>query len=226
MPSGGLNNVVARSLEDDTLRRGCAVWILWICAWVLAGCGRGPDQSKPPVEPALAAAKVEPTKPEPQPTQPPAAEPAPEPAPDRTRDAPVTFQPDVAVQAELRIAMEELADALRAKDPVAVLAKFSRQASFRYADTRKPEPASQQIAFKRLERELHAKKGDLYQALFGARGVVQYVTGEHWGSWAAVASEEFAPRGVDPKNVKLRFRLEGGAWLVDALFYPAAVRGG
>ena len=225
MPSGGLNNMVARSRGDDALRRESAVWILWICAWLLAGCGRGHDQSKPSVEPVLAAAKVEST-PEPQPTQPPAAEPAPEPATDGARDAPVTFQPDVAVQAELRIAMEELADALRAKDPVAVLAKFSRQASFRYADTRKPEPASQQIAFKRLERELHARKGDLYQALFGARGVVQYVTGEHWGSWAAVASEEFAPRGVDPKNVKLRFRLEAEAWLVDALFYPAAVRGG
>ena len=164
------------------------------------GCGRGPNPNKPPVEPALAAAKVEPERPAPEPTQPGAPAAAPEPAPDLKRDAPVIFQPDVAVQGEVRIAMEELADALRAKDATALLTKFSRQVSFHYTDTRKAQPVSRPIAFERLERELRANKGDLYDAMFGANGVVQYVTGEHWGSWAAVASEEFSPRGVDPKR--------------------------
>lgn len=136
---------------------------------------------------------------------------------------PVSDQQDVPVRAELRIAMEELADAVRARNPAGVLAKFSRQ-GFRFVDSRLAKPAPRAIGFERLERELNAGKGELYEVLFGAGGVIEYVSGKRQVAWPAVAADEFMPRHVEDKKISLRFRLEGDAWLVDTLAFPATVR--
>lgn len=192
-------------------------WIRFAaCAWLLAGCGRVPDETSatPQTVPAPAA---------PERVQPTAAEPGPPSAPDpilAARDAvPVTERQDVPVPGELRIATEELADALRARDIGGVLAKFSRAQPFRYIDTRRAKPAERTLKFERLERDLNAKRG-MYEVLLGARGLVQYVSGERRIPWFATAPDEFAPRDADPKRIWLRYRLEGTDWKVDALGYP------
>ncbi|HKU40071.1 MAG TPA: hypothetical protein VJR89_18050 [Polyangiales bacterium] len=187
---------------------------------LLAACGRVPDETPVVAEPAPPAA----IKPE----QPAPAEPAKQPAPDPILTAresvPVSEHQDVPVPGELRIAMEELADALRAGDAAAVLAKFPRGGGFRYVDTQRAKPVERVLGYARLERDLNAKQG-LHPILFGPKGVAQYVSGERAMPWFATASDEFSPRDADRKKVWVRFRLEGDAWKVDALGYPAALRG-
>jgi hypothetical protein len=128
----------------------------------------------------------------------------------------------VPVPGELRIAMEELAEDLRAGNVSRVLAKFSKAGGFRFTDTRAKNPVATPIPFERLERELGAKRG-LYRVLFEPAGLLQYVSGDYAAPWVGVAADEFAPRGADAKKVWLRWRVEGDAWLVDALGLPAAI---
>jgi hypothetical protein len=115
--------------------------------------------------------------------------------------------------------MEELTEAVREHDAARVLEKFSRSAGFRYADSRKPKPITQAIPFDQLQRELSAKSG-LYRALLEPTGLVQYVSGERAVPWRGVSQDEFAPRGVDAKKVWVRWRSEGGTWLVDTIALP------
>jgi hypothetical protein len=135
---------------------------------------------------------------------------------------PVSGQQDVPVPGELRIAMEELAEALRARDVSRVLAKFSKAGGFRFTDTRAKNAVATPIPFDRLERELQAQRG-VYRALFDPSGLVQYVSGGYAVPWVGVAADEFAPRGGDAKKVWVRWRAEGDAWFVDAIGVPAAL---
>jgi hypothetical protein len=140
------------------------------------------------------------------------------------QEVPVSDQQDVPIPGELRVAMEEFSDALRAPDVARALASFSSAQGFRYADTRPKTPAVQAIAFKRLQRELDAKSG-LYLTLFDPSGLVQYMTGKHARPWFATSASEFAPRDLELKNVWVRWRLEGDSWVVDTIGFPAAIAG-
>jgi hypothetical protein len=135
---------------------------------------------------------------------------------------PVSGQQDVPVPGELRIAMEELADDLRAGNVPRVLAKFSKTGGFRFTDTRVKTQVATPIAFERLEREIGAKRG-LYRALFEPAGLLQFVSGDYALPWVGVAADEFAPRGADAKKVWVRWRAEGDAWVVDNIGVPAAL---
>jgi hypothetical protein len=135
---------------------------------------------------------------------------------------PVSGQQDVPVPGELRIAMEEFAEALRARDVARVLAKFSKIGGFRWTDTRAKHAEAAPITFDRLQRELEQKRG-VYRALFDPAGLFQYVSGDYALHWVGVAADEFAPRGGDAKKVWVRWRAEGDAWFVDAIGAPAAI---
>jgi hypothetical protein len=217
------------------LKRG--VW-LFAGVWLVASCGRpaadggeshaargevrevqptaapAPESQPAGVQPGAAAPSPDPAKPE-QPT-------APDPILAAHQVVPVSEQQDVPVPGELRLAMEEFAEALREHDAARVLGKFSRAGGFRYADTRKSAPSIQPIAFDRAERELNAKAG-LFRALLDPAGFTQYVSGDHAIPWLGIGPDEFAPRGVDAKKVWLRWRAEGDAWVVDTLAMPAAL---
>lgn len=220
----------------------------WMASfWVLASCG-GPaaesGEGRPLGDvPAAAPGKSEleqgqPAAPQAPPSQPaapqaPPSQPSAAPSPARTaaldpillaaQQVPVSEQQDVPVSGELRVAMEEFAEALREHDAPRVLGKFSLSGGFRYADTRKAKPSIQPIPFARLERELNAKTG-LYRTLLDPAGLTQYVSGAHAIPWLGIAPDEFAPRGVDAKRVWVRWRAEGDTWVVDTIALPAAIR--
>jgi hypothetical protein len=147
---------------------------------------------------------------------------APDPILAAQQAVPFSEQQDVPVSGELRLAMEEFAEALREHDAVRVLGKFSQSGGFRYADTRKSEPSVRPIPFDRLERELKAKSG-LYRALLAPAGLTQYVSGNNALPWRGVGPDEFSPRGFDAKKVWVRWRAEGEAWVVDTIALPAAI---
>jgi hypothetical protein len=177
-----------------------------------------------PVEPASGVAAADPQPQAAPPGSQPSAAKTPEPDPllDARQAVPVSGTQDVPVPGELRLAMETFCEAVRAHDAPRLLDMFSRSAGFRVADSRKPKAVFQAISFDRLSRELAAKSG-LYRALLEPNGLVQYVTGQRALPWLAVAQDEFAPRGVDPKQVWVRWRSEGDAWLVDTIALPAPV---
>lgn len=212
-------------------RRGLYV----IVAVLLAiGCGKpaADGGEKPAVEaPAQGQAPelVGQAQPAAEPSQPSAAAPseqgsptAPDPILAARQTVPVSDQQDTPVPGDLRVAMEELAERLRAGDVPRVLEKFSRTGGFRYADTRKKEPAVTPIPFEQLAREVGAK-GGLYRMLFDPAGLAQYVRGTYAVSWVGIASNEFAPRGADAKQVWVRWRPEGDVWVVDTIAMPAAL---
>ena len=183
----------------------------------------------PAAEPAPAAVPAPTPEPAAQPIAAP-ADPQPSAAPSQPSDrdpmlaaqqvVPVSGSQDVPVPGELRLAMEELSEAVREHDAARVLEKFSRSAGFRYSDSRKQKPIIQAISFDRLQRELGAKSG-LYRTLLEPSGLVQYVSGEHAVPWRGVSQDEFAPRGVDANKVWVRWRSEGDTWVVDTIALPA-----
>jgi hypothetical protein len=221
---------------------------MWLLAgvWLVASCSRpaadggeshaaqGHGEVREAQPTAAPAPESEPAGVQPGAAAPsPSAEPSPEPtkperptAPDPILAAhqavPVSEQQDVPVPGELRLAMEEFAEALREHDAARVLGKFSRAGGFRYVDTRKSAPSIQPIGFDRAERELNAKAG-LFRALLDPAGLTQYVSSDHAIPWLWIAPDEFAPRGVDAKKVWLRWRAEGDAWVVDTIAMPAAL---
>jgi hypothetical protein len=129
---------------------------------------------------------------------------------------------DVPVPSELRIAMEELCDALRARDTAAFLRAFSRTQPFRDVDAAREGDPGKAVSYPKLARELAAKQG-LYRALFGEERPDQlrrYVVGEYQGPWAATSEVRFVPRGLPEPRVWISWRAEADRWVVDAIARP------
>jgi hypothetical protein len=129
---------------------------------------------------------------------------------------------DVPVPGELRIAMEELCDALRARDTKAFLRAFSQTQPFRDVNGAREGDPGKAVSYATLARELAAKQG-LYRALFGEERRDQlrrYVVGEYQGPWAAASEVRFVPRGLSEAHAWISWRAEGDRWVVDAIARP------
>lgn len=123
--------------------------------------------------------------------------------------------------ASVETAMRKFIDALKTKDVAAFLSLFSRS-RFIYANN--PLNVTRiTVPYSELENDLR-KKGDWYLTYFGGGGLDAFIDNIGDGEmWLRVGGPKFVPPGSDAESATyVRWRKEGGKWVIDEIAYPQA----